>query len=165
MTIGYFLMHTHRITDTNVDVKMLGLYRSEKDALDAIPRYLDRAGFSSAPDGFFVDRHVVGERRFASGFIHGQPVEPDGDVVTDSPGSVLGSEGFLLIHDYEMPEEVDNERLVGLFATKADREKAKAQALILPGFSSFPDAFSGVTMEVGKDYWEEGYVTLTPEEM
>lgn len=60
-SIVFALLHVHIMPDGEEDIKGIGYYHSETDALEARSRAVKLLGFKDAPDGFRVERHVVDE--------------------------------------------------------------------------------------------------------
>ena len=64
----YLLEHVHSVNDDE-DIKTLGIYSSEAQALEAVERFRKLPGFSAAPDGFSVDPYEVDQDCWSSGYI------------------------------------------------------------------------------------------------
>lgn len=64
----YVVQHLHKVGDDTEDVKFIGVYSSEENALDAVSRLAERPGFSSAVDGFHVDEYEVDRDHWAEGY-------------------------------------------------------------------------------------------------
>ena len=67
---------------------------------------------------------------------------------------------FILWHTHVHPSGDEDEKLIGVYATKGDVERAKERAAALPGFSAHPDSFEIDEYVVGKDHWTEGFQTV-----
>lgn len=65
----------------------------------------------------------------------------------------------LLWHSRDRGEGETDDKLVGVYATRADAERARERALRREGFCDAPDGFLIDAYEVGHDHWEEGFVT------
>jgi hypothetical protein len=72
---------------------------------------------------------------------------------------------FLLWHVHEMPDGEEDAKLIGVYASAEDAERAKQRVLPQPGFRDLPDGFQVRQYTVGKDHWTEGYVTDTHEDV
>ncbi len=64
----YVLQHEHELDDDVTDVKMIGVYRSEADALAARQRLSAAPGFQDDPDGFSIDAYELGRDYWTDGF-------------------------------------------------------------------------------------------------
>lgn len=67
---------------------------------------------------------------------------------------------FLLWHVNELPDGGEDAKLIGVYASIDDAERAKQRALTKPGFRDRPDGFEIARYALGEDCWSEGYVTL-----
>lgn len=65
----YLLWHVHEMPDDEEDVKLIGVYASPEDAEAGKARVGSQPGFRDTPDGFLVDRYVIGEDHWAEGFV------------------------------------------------------------------------------------------------
>jgi homoserine kinase type II len=72
---------------------------------------------------------------------------------------------YLLWHIHEMPDGEEDAKLIGVYASAEDAERAKRRVLPQPGFRDLPEGFQVSRYEVGRDHWTEGYVTVTPESL
>lgn len=68
----YVLQH-ERESETGSDVKLVGVYASETDALEATARLTLAPGFRDYPDGFSIDAYELGEDHWTSGFTSSEP--------------------------------------------------------------------------------------------
>ena len=55
-------------------------------------------------------------------------------------------------------------KLIGVYATAGGAESARLRVCGQPGFRDSPDGFEVCRYEVGRDYWTEGFVTVTGHE-
>ncbi|WP_298885302.1 hypothetical protein [uncultured Bradyrhizobium sp.] len=71
---------------------------------------------------------------------------------------------FLLWHSYPREKGLDEhdteDKLVGVYSSAAEAEAAKMRKLQFEGFRDYPDCFQVCEMEVDKDAWSEGFVTV-----
>jgi hypothetical protein len=70
----FVLLHKWADDEYEDHVKTLGIFSKRENAINAIPDYAKLEGFSDHPDGFkineyIVDKYVVDERGWTSGFI------------------------------------------------------------------------------------------------
>lgn len=76
----YLLQHLHTLPQDKEDVKIIGIYKSYRDALDAIERVKDLPGFADHPnlinpdideevDGFYIDEYQINMDHWTSGYI------------------------------------------------------------------------------------------------
>lgn len=71
---------------------------------------------------------------------------------------------FLLWHVHELPDGEEDAKLIGVYATADDAERAKQRVSSQPGFRDSPKGFEISQYEVGRDHWTEGFVTVTGRE-
>ncbi|MBB4839668.1 hypothetical protein HNP52_002737 [Sphingomonas kyeonggiensis] len=69
------------------------------------------------------------------------------------------NEVFALWHSYELNEGEEESKLIGIYASHADAEAARARSVALPGFCDHPDNFLIESHTLGQDKWTEGFVT------
>jgi len=67
------LWHVHEIDGEGVE-KLLGVYRTERDALDAIERLTSRPGFAKTQEGFVHERYELNRDHWTEGF---KEVDPE----------------------------------------------------------------------------------------
>ena len=72
---------------------------------------------------------------------------------------------FLLFHTHELPGGEDDDKLIGVYSSAEMAEGAKRRALMLPGFKDAPDGFVIDRYALDEDHWQEGYVTITQDEL
>jgi hypothetical protein len=72
----YILQHERDIEGSS-DVKMIGVYRTEQDALAARKRLSAAPGFRDHPDGFSIDPYELDQDHLTEGFVS-VPVGSDG---------------------------------------------------------------------------------------
>jgi len=66
---------------------------------------------------------------------------------------------YVLHHAHDLEAEIDV-KLIGIYSSEQKAEEAKLRALVLPGFSEYPDGFHIDRYELDQDNWAEGYVTV-----
>jgi hypothetical protein len=66
---------------------------------------------------------------------------------------------FLLWHVHELPDQEDDEKLIGVYRTEADAEAAVLRLKDRPGFCEAPEGFLIDKYELNRDNWTEGYIT------
>jgi hypothetical protein len=64
----YVLQHEHEHDDGSSDVKMIGVYPTERDAVKARERLSRAPGFRDCPDGFSIDPYEVGADHWTDGY-------------------------------------------------------------------------------------------------
>jgi|WetSurMetagenome_2_1015567.scaffolds.fasta_scaffold1106955_2 hypothetical protein len=69
---------------------------------------------------------------------------------------------FILWHIHELADQEDDEKLIGVYATRRGAKLAQARAAKLPGFRRHPQGFIIDEYEIGMDHWTEGFVSLSP---
>lgn len=65
----FILHHIHKLPASGVDVKVIGVYATKKDADEAIVRLTAQPGFREFPKEFTVDQYKIGEDHWTEGFI------------------------------------------------------------------------------------------------
>lgn len=71
---------------------------------------------------------------------------------------------FILWHTHEVSEQGEDSKLIGVYQSRKDAERAKERASRQPGFSDHVTGFSVQEYQLGKDHWTEGFVTVTQHE-
>jgi hypothetical protein len=69
---------------------------------------------------------------------------------------------FLLWHTHgeDEAEKEANLKLIGVYSSEGEAEAAKARKLQYPGFRDTPDGFEVERLELNRDQWSEGYITV-----
>ena len=67
---------------------------------------------------------------------------------------------FLLWHSHKLTEEMDDEKLIGVYSTEARAAEARERVAEQPGFRDHLEGFEICSYEVDRDNWTEGFVTL-----
>ena len=65
---------------------------------------------------------------------------------------------FLVSHVKSDSNCLDDYRVIGVFSSEGDAEKAIAELKGDPGFSNYPNGFSMDRMLLNTNYWEGGFV-------
>jgi len=72
-----FILHHIRSDDEHGDdAKLIGVYRTESDARDASERLAHQPVFAEHPNGWHIDRYVLGRDHWEQGFGLAEPAEP-----------------------------------------------------------------------------------------
>jgi hypothetical protein len=71
---------------------------------------------------------------------------------------------FVVEHEHELSEGCDDVKLIGVYESEEDAEKAVERAKQRPGFRGHPEGFSISSYKVGEDQWTTGFVTLLPQD-
>ena len=68
-----------------------------------------------------------------------------------------------LVHHVHVHEDGAEEdvKLIGVYSTHENADRAKERAESLPGFRDAPTGFSIDRYHVDEDNWTEGYITVT----
>ncbi|MEZ5961606.1 MAG: hypothetical protein R3C30_14460 [Hyphomonadaceae bacterium] len=66
---------------------------------------------------------------------------------------------FLLWHSREIREGESDDKLVGVYSTRAQAEAAIARKVAFEGFRDFPNGFLIDPYELDRDAWSEGFVS------
>ena len=69
MEAVFILWHVRRDDEYADDAKLIGVYRSEGAAKEAIERLADQPGFRDHPDGFEVSRYPLDKDHWTEGFL------------------------------------------------------------------------------------------------
>lgn len=67
---------------------------------------------------------------------------------------------FILWHTHCLPNQEEDFKLIGVYATKRSATYARKRAQKLPGFRKSPKGFQIDKYEIGKDHWTTGFVML-----
>ena len=65
----YLVQHVHEQGEDHEDVKLIGIYTTEQNALDAIARLSRLPGFAETANGFHVDKYELDRDHWTEGFI------------------------------------------------------------------------------------------------
>lgn len=156
----FALYHVHSIGPGAGDVKDLGMHASRADAESSVAAYLDLPGFRRTLDGFRVIAYAIDVLLWPMGFAvaDGSP----GVLARHSPEGAATdlAEVHVVWHEFEEPAEIDHERVVGVFSTRALAEEAVAASMQLPGFADYPDGFMTGAVTLGERGWTEGFATV-----
>jgi hypothetical protein len=72
---------------------------------------------------------------------------------------------YLLWHVHELPDDEEDVKLIGVYASPEDAEQARVRVGSQPGFRDSPEGFLVDRYTVGKDHWTEGFVTETHDDI
>ena len=65
----YVLQHLHELDDGSSDVKLIGIYGTEQDAIAARKRLSAAPGFKESPECFAIDPYEVGQDHWVEGYV------------------------------------------------------------------------------------------------
>ncbi|WP_284343734.1 hypothetical protein [Dyella mobilis] len=71
----WILDHVREWDDGHEDVKLIGVFASEKDAQSALATVRHKPGFCDLPDGFCISEKVLGRIGWTDGYVTLQPGE------------------------------------------------------------------------------------------
>jgi hypothetical protein len=71
---------------------------------------------------------------------------------------------FVLQHEYEIAEDRDETKFIGVYSTREKAESAISRLVTQPGFADHPENFSIDKYETDMDHWTEGFVTMPGDE-
>ena len=66
---AYLLYHVHELSPGEEDSKLIGVYSNRKNAEEAQARSSKLPGFRKYPEGFIIDRHIINQDSWTSGFV------------------------------------------------------------------------------------------------
>ena len=69
MDTVYVLHHVRSDDEYGDDAKLIGVYRSQEAAADAVTRLSDQPGFRQHPSGFHVDAYRLDQDHWTEGFV------------------------------------------------------------------------------------------------
>ncbi len=72
---------------------------------------------------------------------------------------------FHLTHTHEQPCGCDDTKDIGTYSSQENGVKAAARAMQLPGFRDHKEGFHLQKVELDKDGWTEGFVTVPAPDM
>jgi hypothetical protein len=78
---------------------------------------------------------------------------------------------YLVQHLHILPQDEEDVKMIGVYATREDAIEAVARLALQPGFCDHPrivdfdadtdmQGFHVEEYEIGKDHWQEGYATV-----
>lgn len=65
----WVLQHVHGWDDGHEDVKLIGIFATESDAMSALLTVQDQPGFRDLPDGFCIGEQIVGLVGWTEGYV------------------------------------------------------------------------------------------------
>lgn len=68
MKYVYLLQHSYEVNEYD-ETKIIGVYISEKKALDVIEQYKTLPGFKEYSDCFYIDKYELDKNHWEEGFI------------------------------------------------------------------------------------------------
>ena len=66
---------------------------------------------------------------------------------------------FIVQHDHTLPTGVDDSKLIGVYSSEANAQRAVERLRSAPGFRDTPEGFS-IDMVMDEDNRVEGFVTM-----
>jgi hypothetical protein len=75
MKTVWLLQHVHDFDNGHDDIKLIGVYSCEKDAIDAQIQVADQPGFRETPEGFCISEHRLGHSSWLEGYVTIYPGE------------------------------------------------------------------------------------------
>ena len=70
-------------------------------------------------------------------------------------------EVVILFHVHELDDGEEDVKIIGVYSGEAEAEAAQVRAATLPGFSDAQEGFQIGGYVVNRDYWTEGFVTVS----
>lgn len=141
--IVYMLFHLRVVEDDIIDRKLIGIFSSYDNVLDAIKRYSEIVGFADFPDGFKIEPYHIAGKTYSR-------IRKSRDVV------------FFLQYEYS-EELIDYVVDLGLYST---RLRAMVEAIKF-GLSllvhkredkvRFGGRFYNVAYKINEEHWKEGF--------
>src|SRR5947208_2910496 len=68
--IVYMLNHKHEITQTNIDIKLIGFFDSESTAIKGIENAVVLPGFKDYAQGFIITKLILNKTHWEQGFFY-----------------------------------------------------------------------------------------------
>ena len=72
----------------------------------------------------------------------------------------MSTDVFVVEHLHVQDDGEESPKLIGVYSSKENAEKAVSRMKLLPGFGDTPDGFTIDTYTLDEDNWESGYVTI-----
>ena len=69
MEFVYLVQHVHIINEDEEEVKIIGVYTTEKLAQEAIERTSKLEGFSEYLEGFHIDKYELNKDHWTEGYV------------------------------------------------------------------------------------------------
>jgi hypothetical protein len=69
MKTVWLLQHVHDFDNGHDDIKLIGVYSCEQDAIDAQALVADQPGFKETPEGFCISEHRLGHTSWLEGYV------------------------------------------------------------------------------------------------
>nr|WP_319492529.1 KOW motif domain-containing protein [uncultured Desulfobacter sp.] len=65
----HLVQHAHQLDENNIDIKIIGIYSTAKQAQEAIQRLVKQPGFNETPNSFYIDEYVLNEDYWEEGYV------------------------------------------------------------------------------------------------
>ncbi|AKT43472.1 DUF7336 domain-containing protein [Chondromyces crocatus] len=65
---------------------------------------------------------------------------------------------YILTHEYEASEGVDETKMIGVYSSKEKAEMAITRLITQPGFRDYKDCFNISKTTLDEDHWTEGFI-------
>ena len=79
--MSVFCVNVHNLDEEHEDIKLIGVYSSQKEAENAITRLRLQPGFCDTPEGFAISKIILNKDYWEEGYI---TMKGDNDVGEDS---------------------------------------------------------------------------------
>jgi hypothetical protein len=165
----YFVLmlhHKHEITPSNIDYKFIGLFDSEKSLENARVYISQKPGFSENSNGFIVTKLLLNKTHWGNGFdkvIDFEDALKDDaiDFCKSISISELGIDSVVLLsHFYEIDEDNEDARYIGVYTIDVDIENIIRELSNKKGFANYRDSFNYNELKLNNTEWSEGFVTV-----
>ena len=67
---------------------------------------------------------------------------------------------YLLYHVHDLPDGEEDDKLIGVYSSRASAQAAIERLSMMSGFSEHRSGFHIEAYELDKDHWEQGFVTM-----
>ncbi|MCC7452817.1 MAG: hypothetical protein IT222_01525 [Crocinitomix sp.] len=166
--IAYYLAHVHRISKSNINTKLIGIYDSTHEAEKAIELSSKLPGFKDSLDGYEIIPIRLNKIHWKDGFTEfiGENVLPSKEIVCENDKQLveLGLKKVNTVyHFFEHGQErnfEDEVRCIGIFDTIEKAKQANVLLENLSGFKDYKDAFVIIQTELNNTEWFEGFRTI-----
>jgi hypothetical protein len=66
---------------------------------------------------------------------------------------------YVVQHVLELPDDAEEIKMIGVYSSELDAQRAVERLRLVEGFRNYPDGFSVDRYELNKDHWTEGYIS------
>lgn len=160
MSKVYVLYHIHKFSKElsecfcgHVDIKQIGIFDSKEICQNILEEYKKLEGFRENPNGFQIDGYKIDS-------IYNTPINEliDQYELKQSNAALL----YLLYFVQEFDDGHEDVKLLGVFSSEENAEKALAIIKDIPEIKHIKNQFEIHEDKIGRLAWTEGFFVYRP---